>query len=61
MTQLMQRLGINKAISWTKKHGLEFAPSKSIAMIFSKKRAIKEPPRLKLGTMEIQYRKNCKY
>ena len=61
MTQLMQRLGINKAISWTKKHGLEFAPSKSIAMIFSKKRAIKEPPRLKLGNMEIQYRKNCKY
>ena len=61
LVTLMQR-AINQANEWGQRNGLSFAPAKTVAVIFSKKRASKNTfPPLFLSGVEIHYERSVKY
>ena len=61
LANIMQTQGIKKAEKWAKKHQLSFAPQKSVAMLFTHRRKIVEPPKLKICNTTIEYQKKLKY
>ena len=52
---------INKALEWGKTAGLTFSPSKTVTVIFTRKRKFTTPEPLRLGDMELSYEKDVRY
>ena len=53
--------GIEKALEWSKEHDLSFAPSKTVAMLFHRKKLPKNVPKLKMGDHIIEYSTHTKH
>jgi len=60
MRYLMQ-LAIDKAVEWSHNAGLTFSKTKTLAMIFSKKRNVVLPPNLEMEGTDIQYTNAVQY
>ena len=63
------QVAIDKCISWASQHGLRFSPSKTEAMLFTRKRPLSPktpggwtlPRKLKIGGVEVKYSSTVKY
>ncbi len=54
MVELMQK-AIKVTERWGVEHGLHFCPQKTVAMFFHRKNKWKEPPKLKMAGIPLQY------
>ena len=60
MQQLMQE-AVNRATKWGRENGLTFGPTKTQAVIFTRKRKIDAIPQLKVAGTDIPYSTSAKY
>jgi len=52
---------VNKALAWGAAKGLEFSPSKTVAVIFTRKRKFTPPRAIEIGGIQIPYTNTVKY
>ena len=60
LVSIMQE-GLEKVQKWSEKQELHLSPSKTVAMIFHRKRSFVEPKKLKLGGVSLEYSSTAKY
>ena len=60
LASLMQQ-GLVKVQRWSERHELHLSPSKTVAMIFHRKRSFIEPQKLKIGGVTIEYSSTTRY
>lgn len=60
LVSIMEK-GLEKVLAWGNQHKLIFSPAKTVAMIFHRENKFKEPRKVKMGGVELDYSLSARY
>ncbi len=61
LMQRMMQTAVDKALHWGRRKGLTFSPSKTVCVLFTRKRKFNMPPPIRVGGMEIPFSSEVRY